>query len=178
MEQDTQIEMNTDYEFCPECGSEESGFFCRQCGTLIRGEEMVLCPRCHQVVPDGEFCNQCGQGLGPLALRLKQLSMAGDAFWVTAEAPPPEPSVDDVIWAPDETVELAKGDLPDWLQELPIESVPREVESHIYPALRPIERQSGTAQGNNAFMFAILLAFVLMLGLVVLTLLLALGAGG
>lgn len=178
MEPETQIEMDAEYEFCPECGSKESGFFCRQCGTLIRGAERVLCPRCHQVVPDGEFCNQCGQGLGPLALQLKQLAMAGDAFWVTTEASPPEPTVDDAIWAPDETVALAAGDLPDWLQELPTESAPKEVEAHIYPALSPIKEQARATQSNSVFMIAILLAFILMLGLVVLTLILALNGGG
>jgi len=55
--------MEDQNRYCPECGSQESGFFCRNCGALLSGEDNVLCPRCHHIVPDGKFCNQCGQGL-------------------------------------------------------------------------------------------------------------------
>ena len=89
MDPETEIEMEPEGEFCPECGAEESGYFCRSCGTLLRGQEDVLCPRCHQVVPAGDFCNRCGQNLGGIALNLRQLALAGDDFWVTAEAAVP-----------------------------------------------------------------------------------------
>ena len=38
---------------CPECGSKETGYFCRNCGRLLQGEDKVLCPRCHGIVPAG-----------------------------------------------------------------------------------------------------------------------------
>jgi len=72
MDPEVQAEEGEESRFCPECGAEESGYFCRTCGTLLRGEEMVLCPRCHHVVPDGDFCNLCGQTLGGIALNLRQ----------------------------------------------------------------------------------------------------------
>jgi hypothetical protein len=87
MEQETKGEMGPEQHFCPECGMEEPGHFCRNCGTLLRGEDLVLCPRCHHIVPGGDFCNRCGQHLGGIALNLRQLALAGDDFWVTAATP-------------------------------------------------------------------------------------------
>ena len=178
MDSEIQSEAGLDYDFCPECGAKESGYFCRKCGNLLRGEEMVLCPRCHRIVPDGDYCNQCGQSLGGLALRLRQLAMAGDAFWITTEADVPEADSDGGLWEPDETVELADAELPDWLQELPVESAPDDVESRIYPALEPIEEEPRTRSNNTAFMASIVLAFVLLLGMVLLAIIVAMNSVG
>ncbi|MGD2205729.1 MAG: zinc ribbon domain-containing protein [Anaerolineae bacterium] len=165
MEHEARPETNAESRFCPECGSEEEGFFCRNCGALLHGEEMVLCPRCHQVVPEGEFCNQCGQSLSGLALHLRQLAMAGDAFWVTSEATTPSPDAEKVSLEPDKSVELAQPELPDWLEELPTQSAPDEVQSRIYPALQPIEERRGTTQNTSFLVIIILFMLVLMLGL-------------
>jgi hypothetical protein len=178
MDSETQIEAGMDYDFCPECGAKESGYFCRKCGNLLRGEDMVLCPRCHRVVPDGDYCNQCGQGLGGLALHLRQLAMAGDAFWITTEADVSESNSDGGLWEPDETVDLADAELPDWLQELPAELAPDDVESRIYPALEPIKEVPSTRSSNTAFIAIIILAFVLLLGMVLLAIILASGSLG
>jgi hypothetical protein len=178
MESETKIEMSLDYDFCPECGAKESGYFCRKCGSLLRGEEMILCPRCHRVVPEGDYCNQCGQSLGGLALRLRQLAMAGDAFWITTEADVPRADAEGGLWEPDETVELAEAELPDWLQELPAESAPADVESRIYPALEPIREEHSTRPSNTAFIAIIVLAFVLLLGMVLLAFIIALNNMG
>jgi len=155
---------------CPQCGNEEDGFFCRQCGALLRGEDNIFCPRCHQIVPPGEFCNQCGQSLGGIALRLQQLALAGDEFWVTADTatappPPPEPSI---TWEPDESVQLSQAELPDWLREIAPESAPPpDVEARIYPALQPIEEEQESKP--NYLVILVLLMFILMLGVVALT---------
>ena len=156
--------------FCPECGVGESGYFCRNCGTLLRGEEMVLCPRCRQVVPHGEFCNQCGQSLDAIALDLQQLAVAGADFWVAA-GPLEQPSEleDDAEPAPlepDESVILAEAEVPDWLRELPADSAPAEVKAHIYPALRPIEEEEPPARQGRFLTPVIFLLALLLLGLV------------
>ncbi|MEJ2212235.1 MAG: hypothetical protein P8129_24865, partial [Anaerolineae bacterium] len=80
MEPEAEFETDEEIMFCPECGAEESGYFCRSCGTLLRGEDRILCPRCHEVVPNGDYCNQCGQTLTGFALHLRQLALAGDDF--------------------------------------------------------------------------------------------------
>jgi hypothetical protein len=169
MEPDPQAEMKTGGNFCPECGAEEGGYFCRSCGTLLRGEDRVLCPRCHQIVPSGDFCNQCGQTLGGIALSLRQLSLAGDDFWVTAATPAPPVATRDgsqvTMLAPDESIPLAGAELPDWLQELPTDSAPDEVKAHVYPSLRPIEEQSRPIQQGR-----FLMAVFVVLGLVLLAL--------
>jgi hypothetical protein len=152
---------------------DESGYFCRNCGTLLRGEEMVLCPRCRQVVPHGEFCNQCGQGLESVALDLQQLSLAGRDFWVSAgafEQPSALAESAEPAWLePDESVELAEAEVPDWLKELPADSAPAEVKAHIYPSLQPIieeaEEQQPARQGRLLTPVFVLLA-LLLLGLV------------
>ena len=173
MESDVQDELNQEGSFCPECGMDESGFFCRNCGTLLRGEEMVLCPRCRQIVPHGEFCNQCGQGLEAIALDLQQLAMAGQDFWISAGSfeQPSEPpdSTEPVHPEPDESVILAEAEVPDWLKELPAESAPDEVKAHIYPSLKPIieeePEEQPARQGRFLTPVFILLA-LLLLGLV------------
>jgi predicted amidophosphoribosyltransferase len=54
---------------CPACGLEETGYFCRHCGTRLTDEEMVRCPHCGRVVPAGGFCNLCGREIPPDAPR-------------------------------------------------------------------------------------------------------------
>jgi hypothetical protein len=174
MEPGAQAEMNGQGHFCPECGAEESGYFCRNCGALLRGEDLVLCPRCHQIVPGGEFCNQCGQTLSGIALNLRQLALAGDDFWVAATtSAPPSIAANDLesnLLAPDESVVLADAELPEWLQELPADSAPSEVQAHVYPSLRPIEETKRPAPRGRF----VTLAFLL-LGLLLLSLVLAVG---
>ena len=165
---------------CPQCGAEEDGFFCRNCGALLRGEDYIFCPRCHQIVPPGEFCNRCGQSLGGIALRLQQLALAGDEFWVTASQPPaPPPPAEEVAgWEPDETVQLADAELPDWLREISPESAPPpDVEARIYPALQPIKEEQARS-GPSLVMILVLLMFVLMLGIALLALFVLVGGIG
>ena len=172
MESELQDERNPEGPFCPECGMDESGYFCRNCGTLLRGEEMVLCPRCRQVVPHGEFCNQCGQSLEAIALDLHQLALAGQDFWVeagTLELPPElADGADPALLEPDESVELAEAEVPDWLRELPADSAPAEVKAHIYPSLKPIiEEVERQPAGQGRFMTPVfVLLALLLLGLV------------
>jgi hypothetical protein len=174
---DAEAETNPEAQYCPECGSEETGYFCRSCGLLLRGEENVLCPRCHQVVPSGDYCNQCGQGLGAIAVQLQQLAKAGDTFWVTTgegEGSSPEESV---VLEPDETVDLADAEPPDWLQELPAKSAPPEIGPRIYPALQPIEQERTGSRRNLFFTVVILLMFLLLAGMVVMAFFVLLGGG-
>lgn len=178
MEAQARDEMNTDDRQCPHCGFEETGYFCRNCGELLHGDDdLVLCPRCRQVVPEGEFCNQCGQFLGGLALSLRQLALAGDAFWVTGETALPPGSPESSLLALDESVEVAPGELPDWLQELPGESVPPEVQQHIYPALRPIETEKSPRQQRRFLIVVILLMGLMLLSVVFMALYALLGGG-
>ena len=166
-----QDELNPEGRFCPECGMDEIGYFCRNCGTLLRGEEMVLCPRCNKVVPHGGFCNQCGQSLKAIALDLHQLALAGQDFWVsggTFEPLSEQPdSMDGTQLEPDESVVLAEAEVPDWLRELPADPAPTEAKGHIYPSLRPIEEEveEPARQGRLMTPVFILLA-LLLLGLV------------
>ena len=179
MDPDAQVERIPEKSYCPECGSEESGYFCRRCGTLLRGEEMVLCPRCHEVVPDGKFCNQCGQSLGGIALQLRQLAQAGDSFWVTAGVTESPISVESGLFGPDESVPLAKAELPDWVRELSPKSVPPDVEARIYPSLRPLQAKQQGATGQRRFLaIVILLAGLLLLSLVFMAFFLLLRGGG
>lgn len=177
MESSVPKEPASEMHVCPECGTEETGYFCRICGALLYGEDNVLCPRCHHIVPDGEFCNQCGQSLGALALQLKQLQMAGDSFWVTSEdAASAIPEQVD-LFSPDESVTLAAGSIPDWLEELNAVSAQPKAEERIYPALRPIQHKR-TGGRSNLFMILVIVMFVIMLGLVALTVVAALISGG
>jgi hypothetical protein len=178
MEPGVQMEPQGGSRFCPQCGSEEKGYFCQNCGELLRGQNDVLCPRCHQVVPAGAFCPQCGQGLAGIALTLRQLAAAGDTFWVTAEAAPAASSLEPVALVPDDSVQLAAADLPTWLAELPTQSAPADVQPRIYPALQPIEnKQRGAQQGRFLILLALLLA-MLLLGLLGFSAVLLLRAAG
>jgi DNA-directed RNA polymerase subunit RPC12/RpoP len=177
MEAQARDEMSTDDRRCPKCGFEETGYFCRNCGELLRGDELVLCPRCRQVVPRGDYCNQCGQGLDDLALDLRQLAWAGEAFWVTGETALPPSSPEPSLLAPDESVELAHAELPDWLQELPAGSAPSEVQQHIYPALRPIQAQRAASRQRRFLIVVILLTGLLLLSVVLMALYVLLGGG-
>ncbi len=181
MESEEELETGPDIQFCPECGAEESGYFCRGCGTLLRGEDWVLCPRCHHVVPDGDFCNQCGQGLGPIALKLRQLALAGEDFWVTAASlaslEQPQENRDAGLREPDESVILAEADLPDWLNDLPLESAPAEVKAHIYPALRPIDEEPEAAPRRFWGLAIVFLGLILLSLVVVAIVLLSRGFG-
>ncbi len=177
MEAQARDEMNADDRRCPKCGFEETGYFCRNCGVLVHGDDLVLCPRCRQVVPGGEYCNQCGQALGDLALALQQLVLAGDAFWVTREMALPPGSPEPSLLTPDESVELARAELPDWLQELPTESAPPEVQQHIYPALRPIQTERTTSQQSRFLILVILLTGLLLLSVIFMALYVLLRGG-
>jgi hypothetical protein len=120
-------------------------------------------------VPEGEYCNRCGQNLGAIALNLQQLALAGDDFWVTAAAAAPTTQEPDPgFFAPDESLDLEDGELPDWLQELPAKEAPVEVKERIHPALRPMERPP-QAGGQSSFLsIAVVLMGLLLLGLVAL----------
>jgi RNA polymerase subunit RPABC4/transcription elongation factor Spt4 len=174
MEPEAGFETEEGIMFCPKCGAEESGYFCRSCGTLLRGEDMVLCPRCHEVVPEGDYCNRCGQTLAGIALHLRQLALAGDDFWITSEAEPAEPAAaesDLDFFFEDESLEIEEAELPDWLHELPVETAPAQVRERVYPALRPMqERQTGGMQ-RNFLMYLILLMGLMLVGLVAVTIL-------
>lgn len=170
MEPETQVEMSPEGHFCPECGMEETGHFCRNCGALLRGEDLVLCPRCHHIVPGGGFCNRCGQHLGGIALNLKQLALAGDDFWVTAATPaspamPAGPAESSLV-EPDASVVLADAELPDWLKELPVDSALAEVQAHVYPSLTPIQEGKRRTYRGTVLTLALLVLVLLLLSLV------------
>jgi hypothetical protein len=179
MDPEAEVEAGDKARFCPTCGAEESGYFCRVCGSLLRGKDRLLCPRCHQVVPGGLFCNQCGQSLGGIALELRQLAEAGDEFWVTSEAAGPPAKVEPAaLFEPDTSVELDTAELPAWLQELSTTPAPSDVEERIYPSLRPIEGKRSPLGRSNLFVVLVLVMFVLMLAMVILTIVIALSSGG
>jgi hypothetical protein len=165
---------------CPECGAQESGYFCRNCGTLLQGQDKVLCPRCHGIVPTADFCPRCGQGLKGMALSLQQLALAGADFWVAdGGAPLPGATDDEVLgsWELDEGRSLATPELPDWLQELPRRKPPAEGEERVHPTLRPLEAQPAGRRGSRFVVVVVLLMGVMLIGLVAVTLfLLARGA--
>jgi hypothetical protein len=174
MEPEAEFETDEEIMFCPECGAEESGYFCRSCGTLLRGEDRILCPRCHEVVPNGDYCNQCGQTLTGFALHLRQLALAGDDFWVTSQAPATEPAaaeIDSDFFFEDESMELEEAELPDWLHELPVETAPAQVRERVYPALRPMQERQATGVQSNFVIYLILLMGLLLVGLVAVTVL-------
>ena len=172
MEPGSEPEVTGEGPFCPECGAEEHGYFCRQCGALLRGEEMVLCPRCHQIVPDGEFCNQCGQALSGIALHLRQLALAGGDFWVTASSAVatepgedgPEPELD--LLEPDEDMVLEEAELPDWLQQLPTASASDEVKERVYPSLQPIAEEPRNGGQSRFIILVVVLMGLVLIGLI------------
>jgi hypothetical protein len=179
MDDQTLAATDADGRTCPQCGASETGFFCRNCGALLYGEDLVLCPRCHQIVPDGEYCNQCGQGMEGMALRLSQLAMAGDEFWVTSapDGLPADP--EETLLLPDESVSLAAPELPDWLQELPSKELPAESESRIYPALRPIDEEHDRLPRSGAFLTVVIASIlILVLGVTFLAILILVRTGG
>jgi hypothetical protein len=135
------------------------------------------------VVPNGEFCNQCGQALGGAALNLQQLAMAGEDFWVAAMSPAPaapQPGPAEVgLRAPDDSVRLAEAELPDWLAELPAGSIPAEVKAHVYPSLIPIQAQDKPSSTRGRILtLIILLLSLLLLSLIGLAVVLMLRGGG
>jgi hypothetical protein len=170
MELGSEGEVTQESQFCPTCGAEEHGYFCRQCGTLLRGEEMVLCPRCHQIVPDGDFCNQCGQSLSGIALHLRQLALAGGDFWVTsasaASEEPAEQGEETATLEPDEEMLLDQAELPDWLQQLPGAPAPEDVKERIYPALQPVVEEERDTRQSRFLITVIVLMGLLLVGLV------------
>jgi len=178
MEPGMEAKASTNSHFCPKCGAQEEGFFCRNCGALLRGEDMVLCPRCRQIVPQGEFCNQCGQELGGIAPTLQQLALAGDAFWVTEETAASSSSPEPDLLAPDQAIDLAEGHIPDWLHELAAEPAPAKVEARVYPALQPLEEATAGTRQMRFLVVAILLMGALFLGLLAAVAIILLRAGG
>lgn len=162
-------ETNSEPIACPECGAEESGYFCRNCGTLLRGEDRVLCPRCHGIVPAADFCPRCGQGLKGMALNLQQLAVAGADFWVAGAGAPraatPQAEME-TTWQPDEATPLAAPELPDWLHELPTKQAPAEVQERIYPALRPLEVEPKAGGQSRYLILVVLLMGAILIGLV------------
>jgi hypothetical protein len=164
--------------FCPECGIEEPGFFCRKCGTLLRGESSVLCPRCRHIVENGTFCNQCGQELAGLALSLKQLDMAGDDFWVTGASSAPDAELEPAIAPLEEAVVLAEAELPDWLRQFPNEVPSQETKVHIVPSLEPLgAKKPGNTRGRFLTVAIVLMGFLL-LGMMFFVIIALIQAGG
>jgi hypothetical protein len=180
MEPEADLERNADETRCPECGAEESGYFCRNCGTLLRGEDLVLCPRCHQIVPGGDYCNQCGQSLGGIALDLRQLALAGGEFWVTSSAIPTGSSSAESepdFLAEEDLLQLEEAELPDWLQEMPAMAELDSARVRVYPALRPVPPVQGGVIQSRFLVSLILLMGLMLLGLVVITILVLIQAG-
>ncbi|MGD8397808.1 MAG: hypothetical protein PVG11_03040 [Anaerolineae bacterium] len=148
---------------------------------------MVLCPRCSEVVPAGEYCNRCGQGLAGVALQLRQLALAGEDFMVTSSEPPdpatsstadsPSAAEEVLLLVPDESVELEDAELPSWLEELPAAAAPAEVRERIYPALRPIEPAHGGSQQTRFLAVVVVLLFLMLVSLVGLALILLFQGG-
>jgi hypothetical protein len=122
------------------------------------------------VVPASEYCGQCGQSLSGIALQLRQLAQAGDAFWVTSEVAEADHSAETSLPRREEPVRLAAADLPDWVHELSTDSARREDGERIYPALRPIDEWSQSSSQRGRFLtVVILLTGLLLLSLVLLT---------
>jgi hypothetical protein len=178
VEPESLSETENHVRFCPECGIEEPGFFCRKCGTLLCGETSVLCPRCRHVVEAGTFCNQCGQELAGLALSLKQLDMAGGDFWVTGVNSAPESELEPATAPLEEAVSLAEAELPDWLRQFPSEAPLPETKAHIVPSLEPLgTRKSGNTRSRFLTVAIVLMGFLL-LGMLAFVIIALVQAGG
>lgn len=53
-----------EYVECPSCGQEvPEGNFCDQCGQPL--PQYVRCGSCGCKIPEGEFCGHCGEPLEP-----------------------------------------------------------------------------------------------------------------
>lgn len=162
MEPEVETEIEQQDHFCSECGAEETGYFCRSCGALLRGDTSVLCPRCRQVVPAGDFCNQCGQGLGGVALSLRQLAKAGEPFWVGDEAPAPAFILEPSVLPAGSSMDLAQAQVPDWLHDLPVGLEPIAGQPHVYPSLEPIgQRRQGGGRGQFVMVAVLLMGLFL-----------------
>jgi hypothetical protein len=121
--------------------------------------------------------------------------MAGDDFWVASGSETTSDEPRDDLWAtseteaaldeaeitpplePDESVQLDTAELPTWLQEL-TSLAPPEVEDRIYPSLEPITKAPDQSRRSNLLTILVLAMFVLMLGMIVLTVVIALGRAG
>lgn len=163
-------EPETDGErvYCPDCGTEESGYFCRSCGKLLQGQDNVLCPRCHGIVPGADYCPRCGQSLKGMALNLQQLAVAGADFWVAGSGVVEQavPGEEAAAWEPDETTSLAGPELPDWLKELSRNQAPAEAQQRVYPALQPLAEQPVSRRQSRFLTLVILLMAAILIGLV------------
>jgi hypothetical protein len=113
--------------------------------------------------------------------------MAGDAFWMTSQTDASRfrNGLDEPVQADfpsllqiDESVRLDDAELPDWLQELASASEPAASEARVYPSLEPIKKRRSLTGSGTLFAVLIVLMFVLMLGMVILTITIALGLGG
>ncbi len=164
MEPQDDVKTAAENLFCPECGAEETGYFCRSCGTLVQGGDRMLCPRCHRVVPAADYCNECGQGLKNMALTLQQLALAGEDFWMAGGTVPASAAAG--TRAPDTAAALAAPEMPDWLRELPTDKAPVEVQERIYPALQPVSRPDAIHRENRFLIVVLLLMGVMLIGLV------------
>jgi hypothetical protein len=168
MEPEAGLEENAGTTHCPECGAEESGYFCRNCGALLRGADLVLCPRCHQIVPDGQYCNQCGQSLSGAALPLRQLAPGGGVFQVPSPVIPGEPSPAES--QPDPSAEedfppLEEAERADRLQETPAPAAPDQAPVRVYPALQPVPSRQAGKTWSRCLVWIILLMSVILLAL-------------
>ena len=104
--------------------------------------------------------------------------MAGDAFWVTSGGGETSSFEESALLELDEKVALADVEPPDWLQELPTDSVPPEIGHRIYPALEPIVEEQTSSRRNAFFAVMVLLMGLLLLGMIVVVLYVLVGGLG
>lgn len=126
---------------CPECGFLETGRFCRRCGKLLHREPLVLCPRCHQPVPDARFCYTCGQILTRSALRLSVLESLGEAFWVPLGE------------------EDSPASVPEWLADFP-QALPAPTAQYTELSPAPDQRVAAATQAFVLLGLALLVILV------------------
>jgi hypothetical protein len=101
--------------------------------------------------------------------------MAGETFWVSSGGSEPGSLEEPDLLEPDESLELADAEPPDWLQELSTESAPDEIGPRIYPALEPIGSKPSGSRRNLFFTAVIVLMFLVLVGMVVVALFVLLG---